>query len=177
MFPVNDHSRSQQRSSPCLRLRLTALFVSIERVWWIAHSLITFCGLDTWQITFHTPVVEEVAGPRDICRGVLTAILSGGVLQQLFECLPQPLPDVTYWTKTSIQSVWVPKTMPWMKHNSSHVVTPLVYSCSSTCSSKLYLYFSWEAYFAFVGDPSYSLVLDWRRSRSTHRSIHMNEPK
>ena len=29
---------------------------------------------------------------------------------------------------------------------SSHVVTPLVYCCCSTCSSKLYLYSSWNAY-------------------------------
>ena len=29
---------------------------------------------------------------------------------------------------------------------SSHVVTPLVYSCCSTYSSKLFLYFSWSAY-------------------------------
>ena len=35
--------------------------------------------------TFHTPVVEEFAGPRDICQAVLTAILASGVLQQLFE--------------------------------------------------------------------------------------------
>ena len=60
---------------------------------------------------------------------------------------------------------------------SSHGMTPLVYSCSSTCSSKLYPYFSWNADFTFVGDPSYSLVLDWRRSISTRRSIHMNEPE
>ena len=46
--------------------------------------------------TFHTPVVEEVAGPRDICQAVLTGILPSGVLQQLFECLPQSLPDITY---------------------------------------------------------------------------------
>ena len=54
-----------------------------------------------YDSTFHTPVVE-VAGPRDICEAVLT------VLQQLFECLPQTLPDITYETKTWIQSVWVP---------------------------------------------------------------------
>ena len=48
------------------------------------------------KITFHTLVVEEVAGPRDICQAVLTAILPSGILQQLFECLPQSLPDITY---------------------------------------------------------------------------------
>ena len=48
------------------------------------------------QTTFHTRVVEEVAGPRDICQAVLTAILPSGVLQQLFECLPQSLPDITH---------------------------------------------------------------------------------
>ena len=30
-------------------------------------------------------MVEEVAGPRDICKAVLTAIFPSGVLQQLFE--------------------------------------------------------------------------------------------
>ena len=63
-------SRSQQRSSQGLRLRLTALLVSIERVWWISHSLIASSALDTWQSTFRTHVVEEVAGPRDIFEAV-----------------------------------------------------------------------------------------------------------
>ena len=35
--------------------------------------------------TSHTPVVEEFAGPRDICQAVLKAIFPSGVLQQLFE--------------------------------------------------------------------------------------------
>ena len=39
--------------------------------------------------TFHTLVAEEVAGPRDICQTVLTAIFPSGVLQQLFACLTQ----------------------------------------------------------------------------------------
>ena len=61
---------------------------------------------------------------------------------------------------------------------SSQVETPLVYSCCSTCSSKKYLYFSWNVCFTFVGDPSSSFG-SWLkfRSRSTRRSIHMNEPK
>ena len=37
------------------------------------------------QSASHTPVVEEVAGPRDICQAVLTDIFSRGVLQQLFK--------------------------------------------------------------------------------------------
>ena len=42
-------------------------------------------------------MVEEAAGPRDIiCQAVLTAIFPSDVLQQLFECLPQILPDITY---------------------------------------------------------------------------------
>ena len=41
-------------------------------------------------------MVEEVAGMRDICQAVLTAIFPSGVLQQLFECLPQSLLDFTY---------------------------------------------------------------------------------
>ena len=83
-------SRSQQRSSPGLRLRLTPLLVLIGRVWWVSHSFSHhfFCSSYMWQRTFYTPVVE-VSGPRDICQAVLTAILLSGVLQQLFECLPQ----------------------------------------------------------------------------------------
>ena len=46
--------------------------------------------------TFHTPVVEEVADPRDICQAVLTVRFPSVVLQQLFECLPQSLPGITY---------------------------------------------------------------------------------
>ena len=41
----------------------------------------------------HTCVVEEVAGPRDICQAVLTAIFPSGVLPHLFERLPQSLPE------------------------------------------------------------------------------------
>ena len=117
--PCKYCSSSQQRSSPGLRLRLTPLFVLIARVWCMSHSLITSSpALDNiWQSISHTPVVEEVTGPLDICQAVLTAILPSGVLQQLFECLPQSLPDITYYTKTWIQSVWVPKTVPWWKHN------------------------------------------------------------
>ena len=165
---------SQQRSRPGLRLRLTALLVLIACVWWISRSLITSSALDNmWQSTSHTPVVEEVAGPRDICKAVLTAIFPSGVLQQLFECLPQSLPDIKQ--RRGSKASGFRKQCHEGNTTSSHDTAGIVYS--STCSSKLYLYFSWNAYFVFVGDPSYSLVLDWRRSKSTRRSIHMNEPK
>ena len=39
----------------------------------------------------------EVAGPRDNCQAALTARFPSGVLQQLFECLPQSLPDTWYY--------------------------------------------------------------------------------
>ena len=95
--PCKCCSRSQQRSSLGLRLRLTAVLVLIERVWSMSHSSLTSsAALDIWQSTFHTPVVEEVAGPRDICQRVLTARFPSGILQQLFECLPQSPPDITY---------------------------------------------------------------------------------
>ena len=83
--PCKWWSRSQQRSSPGVQLRLTPLLVLIERVWWISHSLITLItssAVDMWrQSTFHTPVVEEVAGLRDIRQAALTAILPSGVLR------------------------------------------------------------------------------------------------
>ena len=42
--------RSQQRSSPGLRLRLTPLLVLIERVWWwISHFLITSSAVDIYD--------------------------------------------------------------------------------------------------------------------------------
>ena len=31
-----------------------------------------FCSWYIWQSAFHTPMVEDVAGPRDICQAVLT---------------------------------------------------------------------------------------------------------
>ena len=53
----------------------------------------------------------------------------------------------------------------------------IVYICRSTLAVVVAnCVFFWNAYFAFVGHPPYSLVLYW--SRSTRRSIHiMNEPK
>ena len=52
--PCKYCSRSQQRSSPGLWLRLTALLVLIARAWWISHSLITSSALDNiWQSTYH----------------------------------------------------------------------------------------------------------------------------
>ena len=43
-----------------LVVKLTALLVLMERVWWISHSLITSSSaLDIWRSTFHTPVVED----------------------------------------------------------------------------------------------------------------------
>ena len=44
--PCTCCSRSQRRSSPGLRLRLTALVVLIARAWWISHSLITSSARD-----------------------------------------------------------------------------------------------------------------------------------
>ena len=159
----------------------TAVSLDRTRMVNIIFSHHFFCSwyiLGVWQSTFHTPVVEEVAGPRDICQAVLTAILPSGALQQLFECLPQSLPDITYWTKTWIQSVWVPKTMPWRKHNKlTRSDTAGIVAAALAVSSCIFIFMKrLHRTFAFVGDPSYSLVLDWR-SRSTRRSIHMNEPK
>ena len=41
--------------------------------------LLIICRYDKAHLT-HLPVVEEVAGPRDICQAVLTAIFPSGVL-------------------------------------------------------------------------------------------------
>ena len=118
--PCKCCSSSQQRSSPGLRLRLTVPLVLTECVWWMSHCLITYFALDIWHSTFHSPVVEETARPHDICQVVVTARFPSDVLQQFFECLPQPLPDITYLRKTWIQSVWVRKTLPWRKRQQAH---------------------------------------------------------
>ena len=56
-----------------------------------------FCSRYMTKHISHTcGTVEEVAGPRDIYQAVLTAKFPSSVLQQLFECLPQSLPDITY---------------------------------------------------------------------------------
>ena len=60
--PCTCCSRSQQRSSPGLRLRLAALLVLIERVWWISHPLSTSSALDIWQ-----KHISRICGRRS-CR-------------------------------------------------------------------------------------------------------------
>ena len=86
--PCTCCSRSQQRSSLGLRLKLTPLLVfDRTRMVNITFSHHFFCSWYIWQSTFHTPVVEEVAGPRDVVK----------------QC-SQP-----YFQAVS-------KTMPWRKH-------------------------------------------------------------
>ena len=76
--PCKCCSRSQQRSSPGWRLRLTPRLVLIARVYGEYHILsslllLLLTILRIWQSISHTPVVEEVSGPCDICQVVLTA--------------------------------------------------------------------------------------------------------
>ena len=92
-------------------------------------------------------MVEEFAGPRDICQAVLTAIFTSGVLQQLFECPPQSLPDIRTKQRRKFKASGFRKQYHEGSTTSSHVMTPLVKCCGSTCSSKQYLYFSWNAFF------------------------------
>ena len=63
--PCKCCSRSQQRSSPGLRLRLTPLLlVLIERVWWISHSLITSSAtLDMTKHISHTHLSRRSCRP------------------------------------------------------------------------------------------------------------------
>ena len=44
--------RSQMRSSPGLRLRLTALLILVELVWWISHS---FIGKGLFRFLYELP--------------------------------------------------------------------------------------------------------------------------
>ena len=90
-------SRSQQRSSPALQLRLTPLLVLIERVWWISHSLITSSALDIYYKAHFTHLWYKKLHARAIfVKRYSRPTLPNGVLQQLFGCLLQSLPDITY---------------------------------------------------------------------------------
>ena len=175
--PCKCCSRSQQRSSPGLPLRLTPLLVLIERVWWISHYH-HFCSFYILRMTKH---ISHTCGRRS-CRPA--RYLSSSTHSHISKrCLATAQVSSSITTRHYALNKDGSKASGFRKQchegstTSSQVVTPLVYSGCSTCSSKLNLYFSWNAYVAFVGDPSYSLVLDWRRSRSPRRSIHMNEPK
>ena len=68
-------SRSQQRSRIVAHI---VSAVSLDRTCMVNITFsyhFFFCSaLDIRQSTFHTPVIEKVAGPRDICQAVLTAI-------------------------------------------------------------------------------------------------------
>ena len=138
-----------------------------------------FCSF--WYMTKH---ISHTCGrscrpARYFCQAGLTVIFPSGVLQ--VSCNSSSSVFLNHYRTLPTKQRRGSKASGFRKQchegstTSSHVMTPLVSCCSSTCSSKLYLYFSWNDCFAFVGDPSHSLVLDWR-SRSTRRSIHMNEP-
>ena len=175
--PCTCCSRSQQRSGLGLRLRLTALLVLIERVWWTSHPLSTSSALDIWQ-----KHISHICGRRS-CRPV--RYLSSSTHSHLSEQslakalrLSSSITTGHYVLNKDVDPKRLGSENNAMKEaQQAHTKWHRWCRCSSTCSSKLYLCFSWNACFAFVGDPSYSLVLDWRRSKSTRRSIHMNEPK
>ena len=68
LLPVNvaaGHTRGPAQGCGCA--------VSLDRTRMVntifSHHF--FCSWYIWQSTFHIPVVEEVAGPRDICQAVL----------------------------------------------------------------------------------------------------------
>ena len=63
--PCKCCSRSQQRSSPGLRLRLTPLLVLMERVWWMSHSLIT-SALDIYDKAHFTHLTKKKLQARVI---------------------------------------------------------------------------------------------------------------
>ena len=111
-------SRSQQRSCPALQLRLTPLLVLIERVWWISHSLITSSALDIYyKAHSHTCGRRSCTPARYLSSG------THGPYFQTVSCNSSSSVVLNHYrtlrtkTKTWIQSVWFPKTMPWRKHN------------------------------------------------------------
>ena len=103
-----------------------------------------FCSWCIWQSIFHTPVVEEAAGPRDICQQYSQPYF------QTVSCNSSSSVFLNQYRTLCTKQRRGSKASGFRKHchegstTSSHVVTPLVYGCCSTCSSKLYLYFSWN---------------------------------
>ena len=141
--PCKCCSRSQQRSRPRLRLTLTARLVLIWCVWWLSCMyLITSFALDIWQNTFHTTVCV-----RRSCRPA--RYLSSSTHSHISKrCLASALRVSLnhYWTLSTKQrrgskAFGLRKQCHEGSTRSSHVMTPLVHSCSSTCSSNLYIYF------------------------------------
>ena len=126
--PCKCCSRSQQRSNPGLRLRLTALLALIERVWWVSHSLITSSALDIWQSTFNTPTCgRRSCGPARYFALFCQAVLYfQAVSCKSFFCGRCNTGDTTYiyifliknW-KTSAVST----TDGWLKLNFASCVT------------------------------------------------------
>ena len=104
----------------------------------------------------------EVAGLRDICQAVLTAIFPSGVLHvdsssvflNHYRTLRTSINKDTW-----IQSVLIPKTMPSRKHNQLKR-SDRWYIVAAALAAGSYIFLMKRLYFAFVGGPSYSLVLD-----------------
>ena len=122
-------------------------------------------------------MVEEFAGPRDICQAVLTAIFTSGVLQQLFECPPQSLPDIRTKQRRKFKASGFRKQYHEGSTTSSHVMTPLVKCCSSTCSASCISVFSMKRLFCVYETPIFRnwYEADQNRRRSA-RTDDMNAP-
>ena len=160
--PCKCCSRSQQRSSPGLRLRLTPRLVLIARVYGGYHILSSLLLLliKYDRSISHTPVVEEVADPCDICQVLLTAIYF-----QAMSCNSSSSVFLNHYRTLRTKQRRGSKASGFRKQchegstTSSHVVTPLVYSCGSTCSSKLCVHFSWNAHILRLSEIR--LKIDW----------------
>ena len=165
----------QVTAGPAQALVNSAVSLHRTRTVNITFSRLFFCSR---YMTKHIspPVVEEVRCPRDIVkhthshtseRCLATALRVSASITTGQYVLNKDVDPKRLGSENNAMKEAQQARTKWHRW----------YRCSSTCSSKLQLYFSWNAHFAFVGDPSYSLVIDWRRSRSTRRSIHMNEPR
>ena len=144
--PCTCCSRSQQRSSPGLQLRLTPLLVLIEREWWVSHSLIT-----SVLLIYMTKHISLTCGRRS-CRLPQFVKQHSQPYFQALSCNSSSSVflnhDRTIHTnqRCGSKASWFRKHCHEGSTTGSHVVTPLVYGCCSTCSRKLYLHFSWNAY-------------------------------
>ena len=119
-------------------------------------------------------MVEEVAGPRDICQAVLTTIFPSGTSSSVF---------LNHYRTLRTKQRRGSKASGFRKQyhegstTSSHVMTPLVKCCSSTCSASCISVFSMKRLFCVYETPIFRnwYEADQNRRRSA-RTDDMNAP-
>ena len=156
-------------------------------VWWISHSLITSSfALD--NTTYMTRHISHTCGRRSFrpVRYLSSSTHSYQVYFQAVSCNSASSVFLNHYRTLRTKQRRGSKVSGFRKQchegstTSSHVVTPLVYSCCSTCRSKLYLYFSWNAYILRLSEirpiPWFLTEVEVLVDPSTWRNLNKIEP-